>query len=84
MSTHQSEHNGHMTAAVLYGPEDLKVETVDIPPIGAERCLVKVEVALTCGTDLKVWKPDIHARMIRPPSVFGHELAGMIGEGQRR
>jgi L-iditol 2-dehydrogenase len=78
MSTHQSEHNGHMTAAVLYGRENLRVETVDIPPIGPSDVLVKVAVALTCGTDLKVWKQGFHARMIQPPSIFGHELAGVI------
>jgi L-iditol 2-dehydrogenase len=37
-------------------------------------------VALTCGTDLKVWKRGYHARMIQPPSLFGHELAGVIEE----
>jgi|HubBroStandDraft_6_1064221.scaffolds.fasta_scaffold35563_4 L-iditol 2-dehydrogenase len=80
MSTMDLTHNGHMTAAVLYGPEDLKVETIDIPPLASNDVLVKVEVALTCGTDLKVWKRGYHARMIRPPSVFGHELAGTIEE----
>jgi len=67
-----------MTAAVLYGREDLKVETVDIPPLGPSDVLVKVAVALTCGTDLKVWKQGFHARMIKPPAVFGHELAGIV------
>ena len=33
---------------------------------------------MTCGTDLKVWKRGYHARMITPPAVFGHELAGVI------
>lgn len=78
MSTTRKERNGHMTAAVLYGREDLKVETVDIPALGEHDVLVKVEVALTCGTDLKVWKQGFHARMIQPPSIFGHELAGVI------
>jgi len=72
------ERNGHMTAAVLYGRENLKVETVDIPELGQDDVLVKVAVALTCGTDLKVWKQGFHARMIKPPSVFGHELAGTV------
>src|SRR6202451_4005687 len=80
MSTHQSEHNGHMTAAVLYGRENLRVETVEIPPIGPSDVLVKVAVALTCGTDLKVWKQGFHARMIQPPALFGHELAGVVEE----
>jgi L-iditol 2-dehydrogenase len=69
---------GHMNAAVLYGAEDLKIERVDIPEVGADDILVRVKVALTCGTDLKVWKQGSHARMIKPPAVFGHELAGIV------
>jgi L-iditol 2-dehydrogenase len=72
------ERNGHMTAAVLYGAEDLKIERVDIPALADDEVLVRVEVALTCGTDLKVWKQGFHQRMIKPPSLFGHELAGVI------
>ena len=72
------ETNGHMTAAVLYGREDLKIERVDIPHLAEDDVLVRVEVALTCGTDLKVWKQGYHARMIQPPALFGHELAGVV------
>lgn len=67
-----------MTAAVLYGREDLKIERVPVPRVGEDEVLVKVHVALTCGTDLKVWKQGSHARMIRPPALFGHELAGVV------
>ena len=67
-----------MTAAVLYGSEDLKIETVEVPGIAPDEVLVRVKVALTCGTDLKVWKRGYHARMIKPPAVFGHEFAGVI------
>lgn len=70
--------NGHMTAAVLYGSEDLKIERVDIPRLADDEVLVRVRVALTCGTDLKVWKQGYHARMINPPAIFGHELAGVV------
>ena len=69
---------GLMTAAVLYGSEDLRIEHVEIPTIASDEVLVRVKVALTCGTDLKVWKRGYHARMITPPAVFGHELAGEI------
>jgi L-iditol 2-dehydrogenase len=70
--------NGHMTAAVLYGSENLRIESVDIPNLAPDEALVRVKVALTCGTDLKVWKRGFHARMITPPAVFGHELAGVV------
>lgn len=69
-----------MMAAVLYGPEDLKIEKVPIPAIGPEDILVRVKAALTCGTDFKVWKQGYHARMIVPPAIFGHELAGIVEE----
>jgi L-iditol 2-dehydrogenase len=69
-----------MTAAVLYGKEDVKIEKVPIPRVGEGEVLVKVHVALTCGTDLKVYQRGYHARMIVPPALFGHELAGVIEE----
>ncbi len=67
-----------MTAAVLYGRENLKIEQVEIPSIGGEEVLLRVKVALTCGTDLKVWRQGFHPRMIVPPAIFGHELAGVV------
>jgi L-iditol 2-dehydrogenase len=72
--------NGKMTAAVLYGKEDVKIERVPIPRVSDGEVLVKVQVALTCGTDLKVYQRGYHARMIVPPALFGHELAGTIEE----
>ncbi len=69
-----------MTAAVLYGKEDVKIEKVPIPYLEAGEVLVKVNVALTCGTDLKVFRRGYHARMIVPPALFGHELSGVIEE----
>lgn len=72
--------NGQMTAAVLYGKENLKIEQVPIPSVGEGEVLIKVEVALTCGTDLKVYQRGYHARMIVPPALFGHELAGIVQE----
>src|ERR1700676_2906712 len=73
-----------MMAAVLYGKEHLPVEPVAVPTIASGDILVRVKVALTCGTDVKVFRRGYHARMIVPPAVFGHELAGDIiakGEG---
>lgn len=69
-----------MTAAVLYGKEDVRIEKVPVPKVGEGEVLVKVQVALTCGTDVKVYRRGYHARMIVPPALFGHELAGIIEE----
>src|SRR6202050_5990016 len=67
-----------MMAAVLYGKEHLQVEPVAVPKIDTGYILVRFKVALTCGTDVKVFRRGYHARMIVPPAVFGHELAGDV------
>jgi L-iditol 2-dehydrogenase len=67
-----------MTAAVLYGKRDVRIEQIPIPRIEPGEVLVRIKAALTCGTDLKVYRQGFHARMIVPPSVFGHELAGIV------
>jgi L-iditol 2-dehydrogenase len=67
-----------MMAAVLYGKEDLRIEAVPVPDVERGDVLVRVKTALTCGTDVKVFRRGYHARMIVPPALFGHELAGDI------
>jgi L-iditol 2-dehydrogenase len=70
--------NTQMIAAVLYGKENLQIEEVSVPTIDNGDVLVRVQAALTCGTDVKVFRRGYHARMIVPPALFGHELAGDI------
>lgn len=56
-----------MRAAVLHGKEDVRIEERHEPPLGPGEVRIGIEVALTCGTDLKVFKRGYHARMIVPP-----------------
>jgi L-iditol 2-dehydrogenase len=73
-----------MQAAILHGREDIRIESVPVPKAGVGEIIVRVGAALTCGTDLKVFRRGYHARMIVPPALFGHELAGTVveaGEG---
>ena len=69
-----------MKAAVLHGRERILVEEIHPQPLSLGQVRIDIQAALTCGTDLKVFKRGYHARMIVPPSVFGHELAGVISE----
>src|SRR5262245_47512997 len=69
-----------MRAAILYGKEDVRIEEVPPPTLKPGEVRVQIETALTCGTDLKVFKRGYHAKMIVPPAAFGHELAGTINE----
>lgn len=76
-----------LLAALLYGQEDLRLETVEDPTPAAGEVVLRVRVATTCGTDLKVWRRGGHARMLKPPTLFGHEAAGeivAIGHGVTR
>jgi L-iditol 2-dehydrogenase len=73
-----------MKAAILHGREDIRIERVPVPEAAPGELVVSVGAALTCGTDLKVFRRGYHARMIVPPALFGHELAGTVvqaGEG---
>lgn len=69
-----------MLAAVLYGKEDLRLEQSPVPRARDGELVVKVGAALTCGTDLKVYRRGYHAMMATPPFPFGHELAGIVVE----
>lgn len=73
-----------MKAAMLYGIKDLRVEEVETPKVGAGEVLVKIRAATTCGTDLKIFQRGYVEKVIKLPTVFGHEWAGdvvEVGEG---
>ncbi|MDP9038885.1 MAG: alcohol dehydrogenase catalytic domain-containing protein [Acidobacteriota bacterium] len=69
-----------MLAAVLYGKEDLRIESRAVPRASDGEIVVQVRAALTCGTDLKVYRRGYHAMMATPPFPFGHEVAGVVAE----
>ena len=63
-----------MSAVVYRGVNDLRLETVPVPRIGANELLVKVAVCGVCPTDIK----KIQYGTVPPPRIFGHETAGTI------
>src|ERR1700723_1400690 len=76
--------NPTMLAGVLRGKEDLCMERVPVPVAGPGELVVQLGVALTCGTDLKVYRRGNPAKMLTQDRLFGHELAGtvtQVGEG---
>jgi len=73
--------------AFLLGPEKVEVREAPLPTPGAGEVVMRVEAAVTCGTDLKVFRRGGHPRMLRAPCPFGHEMAGVVtgvGDGVRR
>jgi len=63
-----------MRAVVYRGVNDLRLETVPVPRIGANELLVRVAVCGVCPTDIK----KIQYGTVPPPRIFGHETAGTI------
>ncbi len=67
-----------MLAGVLHGREDLRAERIAVPSVGPSDILIRVRAALTCGTDLKVYRRGHHAKMIVLPAPLGHEASGDV------
>ena len=65
-----------MTAAVFYGPDDLRIEQVPTPKIGQSEVLIRVRTCGICGTDLNMFTGDFKVR--RLPLIPGHEFSGEI------
>jgi len=68
-------------SALLYGIRDIRIEDVPIPEPGPGELLVKVELALTCGSDLKSLIRGNHPVLAaKLPIPFGHEFTGTVKE----
>ncbi|TDF98934.1 galactitol-1-phosphate 5-dehydrogenase [Paenibacillus piri] len=64
-----------MKAAVLHGPNDIRVEELEIPALEPDEILVKVMATGICGSDLpRVLGDAAH----HYPIVLGHEFAGTV------
>jgi len=69
-----------MKAVRFYAPGDIRYEEIERPTAGPGEVVVQVRAALTCGTDLKTYKRGHPVMIQKAPTVFGHELAGVITE----
>ena len=63
-----------MLAAVYRGVNDVRLETIPVPEIGAREMLVRVHSCGVCGTDLKKISTGSHSA----PRIFGHETSGVV------
>src|SRR5271167_1446914 len=63
-----------MRAAVYRGVNDVRLEQVPVPAIGAGELLLRVHTCGICGTDLKKIATGSHSA----PRIFGHETTGIV------
>ena len=69
-----------MRSAVFYGKHDLRVEEHEVPAVGPHDVLIQVKACGVCGTDVHIYEGDKGAAEVTPPTILGHEFAGIISE----
>lgn len=71
-----------MNALMKTAPEPgLKLKRAPVPDVDNVSCLVRVDAASICGTDLHIYEWDAWASSrLKPPLVVGHEFCGTIVE----
>jgi threonine 3-dehydrogenase len=63
----------------LRADRGLELAELPVPRPGPEDCLVYVEAASICGTDVHIWNWDRWSqRRIKPPLTLGHEFCGTV------
>ena len=67
-----------MKAIRYYAPLDIRYEDVEIKDPKDHEVQVRIEAALTCGTDVKTFKRGHPVLIKKTPSGFGHEFAGVV------
>jgi L-iditol 2-dehydrogenase len=71
-----------MRAARLYGPRDLRVDTVDDPVTAPGEYLLRVRAVSVCGSDLHYYlEGGIGSAQVREPFTPGHEFAAEVVAG---
>ena len=67
-----------MLANIIVKPGKIELREIKTPSPSHGEILVKIKVALTCGTDLKAFKRG-HP-IIPMPGVWGHEFSGIVAD----
>ena len=63
---------------MFHGPGDLRREDLPVPEPAPGELVVRIDAALTCGTDVKTLHRGHPVMIPKVPTVFGHELAGTV------
>lgn len=68
----------------LYGPNDLRIETEDVPAPGEGQLLLAIASGGICGSDMHYLSDGgIGTIRVREPIILGHEASGrVVGVGQ--
>ncbi|SDI43719.1 L-idonate 5-dehydrogenase [Propionivibrio dicarboxylicus] len=66
-------------ACVLYGQEDVRIETREVGEVGPTQVLIRIGAGGVCGSDIHYyWEGGIGTIRVTEPIVMGHEVAGTV------
>ena len=67
-----------MQAALMYGPNDIRVEEIEKPKCPEGGFVLKVMAVGLCGSDIRNLTTD--SKSGKYPHIYGHEITGIIDE----
>ena len=67
-----------MKAALMYGPNDIRIEMVDKPVCPQDGLILKIMAVGLCGSDIRNLTSD--SRKGKYPFIYGHEIVGIVDE----
>ncbi|MHB0980096.1 MAG: zinc-dependent alcohol dehydrogenase [Thermoleophilia bacterium] len=67
-----------MRQARFHAPGDVRLAEAPVPAPAPGEVLVRVEVALVCGTDAKTYRRGHPVLLAEAPTPFGHEYCGRV------
>ena len=67
-----------MKAALMYGPNDIRVEETDKPACPKDGMILKIMSVGLCGSDIRNLTTD--SRKGDYPFIYGHEIVGFVDE----
>lgn len=68
-----------MTACVLHGAHDVRVERIERQPVGPRDAEIAIALGGICGSDLSYFlKGGVGDFKVREPMVLGHEVVGTV------
>ena len=67
-----------MKAALMYGPNDIRVEMTEKPACPKDGLILKIMAVGLCGSDIRNLTTD--SRKGNYPFIYGHEIVGVVDE----
>jgi alcohol dehydrogenase len=67
-------------SAVVIDDKKMVIQEFDLPKIGPEEALLKIEMTGICGSDVNIYSGKFKALGLTYPLIMGHEILGRIVE----